>query len=106
MNPRGGLTLRRLQLWAGLAEFAREQEPGHEHSRLVLVRRRSLFELVWQLELGHLRRSTSRYRPKRDDEGAQDRMNDGGGRGVGCAVLAHRGRSEEMGGKRFCARKA
>lgn len=33
-------------------------------------------------------------------------MNDGGGRGVGCVVLAHREKNGGMGERRFCARKA
>ena len=66
----------------------------------------SAFEILWLLVLDHLRRSTSRCQPKHGDERSLDQMNDGGGRGVECVALGHKGKNEELGGRMFCARKA
>ena len=91
-----------------LVEFGREEGPRHEHSRLAPGGWPGRFgaEILWLLELDHLRRSTSRYQPKRGDGRSLDQMNDGGGRGVECVVLAHRGKSEGMDERMFCVRKA
>jgi hypothetical protein len=89
-----------------LVESVQEWGPRHERSRLVLVGWPWLVGILWRLELDHLRRSTSRYRPKRDDERSPDQMNGGVGRGVERVVLAHRGMSGELGERKFCARKA
>ena len=91
-----------------LVEFVREQGSGHERSRLAPVRWPGLVEsgIRWPLGPDHLRLSTSRYQRGHGGEWSLDQMNDGGGRGVGCVVLAHREKNGGMGGRRFCARKA
>lgn len=91
-----------------LVEFAQEQGLRCGHSRLAPVGWPLLFGfgILWLLGLDHLRRSTSRYQPKRADERSLDQMNDGGGRGVESVVLVHRGRNGGLDERMFCARKA
>ena len=91
-----------------LVEFGRGQGFRGEGSGLAPVWWAWLvgFGTQWLLELDHLRQSTSLYQPRRGDERSRDQMNDGGGRGVGCVGWAHREKNEELGEKKFCARRA
>jgi hypothetical protein len=91
-----------------LVEFGRGQGLGHERSRLAPVGWPGPvgFGIRWLLELDHLKRSTSRYQRGHGDGWSLEQMNDDGGRGVGCVVLARREKTEGMDGKKFCAGKA